>query len=818
MVKKFCPWAICLTFMITACSGKQSENWIEKLQQADRNTSIKAILSELDRFQQNIDLLHPKSKAEQKPLDIDQWLMLVNLDRTSDVEGQKADPAQIVLNQIEEQLTQYQYEQKRYLRTKGAEKEQHAANKKTLLASMKASYDAATATLDKFLDSKVQNKRITYVNALVEAYGQYFNRDEEKYIAGSEKKAGMIIAPCRRAEIVDALRLIGKGWVDSKGLEEFKKTGSYKQIADVFILSLEDDLEQPPLTAISAALTLNHWKSGEYIDKYVGLIKKDKVSFVATDGVTKERPIHFDLRDALIKLLTSFATPKHKDILIKIFTTSPELQPISYIALSAKALGNMKINEDRVINRLVECLWLDDARGRSATGECRKALNQLDPKKVGSLLLKTFKRQNEKVEARAVKLNYAHTGLIEAKTAEVLGDLQYKGAGDYLIAALEQNDPNPEPFASNPEKNTFFVKGQVQKTVSIAKTLAFLGESKGSKALMKILNNEEKLFEYKLAAIQQLAYLGSDAVMRDLLKLFNKKLEPMDIGNRDLQVQHGKTVALLIRSKDRNFSKFQKAVKKKIEESTEKVAETEKQKADAETKKKELEESLEKTLKPDILKLKKADVEVPEPPKVPDMEKKKDEKKKDYAKRVEELRKEFQKTAEAYEKKLTEDQKKLRKLEFNLKTTKRGIKKIKGLLLEVDRMTAIYKAWQKDYTMMSEQLKVIKSCRSNTSSWVSKLSDSSIDIRSLAAYTLARKEATTSLAGPALIKGMMDKDPVVRDIVLFGLTRHANDKKYLDDYKTAHKAYTDRLNKGDQDPSLRGTIYTLDLLIAQLSR
>merc|ERR1712138_39467 len=112
-------------------------------------------------------------------------------------------------------------------------------------------------------------------------------------------------------------------------------------------------------------------------------------------------------------------------------------------------------------------------------------------------------------------------------------------------------------------------------TISIAKTLAILGKAEGTKPLLNILKDEKKLFEYKLAASQQLSYLGSTAPIKDLMKIYGKKLKQYDIGNRDLKVQYAKTITRLITHNHRSFKGFNKGVAKDLEETSKFVKETE---------------------------------------------------------------------------------------------------------------------------------------------------------------------------------------------------------------------------------------------------
>jgi hypothetical protein len=256
---------------------------------------------------------------------------------------------------------------------------------------------------------------------------------------------------CCHLEIVDGLSSIGN-YVRSADPKKFKETALYKSISELFVHALTHDIQQPPRSALISANTLGRWEAGEYIDTYIKLIENDTLD-------VPKATVHFDLRNAMIKLLNQFAKPTHKALLLKILNKDPAYQPISYIKLAATKLGEMKADE--AIDRLIECLWLDDARGRNATAACRLALNKLDPSKVAQSALKTFKRQNTKVEERAARLNYGHTGLVEAKSAEIIGDVMGKDAMNYLITSLEHEDQNPASFAADATLATFFVKGQV---------------------------------------------------------------------------------------------------------------------------------------------------------------------------------------------------------------------------------------------------------------------------------------------------------------------------------------------------------------------
>merc|ERR1712138_296193 len=165
-----------------------------------------------------------------------------------------------------------------------------------------------------------------------------------------------------------------------------------------------------------------------------------------------------------------------------------------------------------------------------------------------------------------------------------------------------------------------------------------------------------KLFEYKLAASQQLAYLGSSAPIKSLVKIYSKKLEQFDIGNRDLKVQYSKTITRLMSAKNSNFKGFRKSINKDIEEASKWVKQTQDQIKQAQEQEKKLGESAEKN-KTDIKAMRAKGVKLP---KLPKKEKvKKGEMKDDeYKKKKEEVAKAHTEALKKYQEGLSEDQKK----------------------------------------------------------------------------------------------------------------------------------------------------------------
>jgi len=772
--------AIAAALSLAACSGVETINWTAKLQESDRLSSIKGMLGEMSAFEEQLDLMKTGALPTVNQVDA-----LLALDRAAlgDPYAELDAKAEEALDALAALRETYQDEFDAFIDLKRATNKD-APEPDSLKAALKAllgAYQTSAAALRPALEVKLKQKMTSYADALVVAYGE-----------GD---------PCRHLEIVEALRRLGNALMSADA--SFTSSPLYaKIINDVLLKSLRGDIQQPPRTALTAVGTLESWAVKDHLPKYIELMEDEK--------------LHYDLRDAVIKLITSFSAQDlaaHKGALVKILNTPPELQPISYIAKAATALGEM--GHDEVVERLVECMWLDDARGRNATSECRLALNRLDPARVRAAALKAFKRQTPAIEERALALSYAHTGLVEAKAAELLGDVSASESVDLLVRALDHADVNPAPFAADAVKATFFTKGQVQKTISIAHALAVLGDAKGVAPLVKIIGDEAKLFEYKLAAAQQLAYLGSDAPIKDLLKAFDKKLEQLDVGNRDLKVQYGKTVALLITSKDKSFKDFSSSVQKSLDETLTFIQQTQAQITQAKEQEKKLEETIAAT-EAELKALKAQGVVMPERPAKEKVAKLDD--KEAYKKAKEEAAKRLEEAMKSYEASLTDDQKKLRALEAQIDADDEKKRNVKNLAFEVEQGLKIYKTWEEGFKEIQSQLAVVDECGGDQSKWERKLSNQPTPIRAVAAYTLARKGMDAARAARALSERLVsEEDAAVRDVLLFGLARHAT-KAQLDTLKAARATYEERRVKGSSDPSLKGTVYSLDLLISALAR
>jgi HEAT repeat protein len=264
-----------------------------------------------------------------------------------------------------------------------------------------------------------------------------------------------------------------------------------------------------------------------------------------------------EARYAALELIAMDPEPKVIDPLIPILETDPELAPVAFVGQAAIALGKLKA--EKAIPGLVRCLWLDDRSGRNEVPNCRLALAR-----VGTLatpaVLEALERKNRGVEDRARKLRFESGGLIEAKAAEILGDSPDPRAVEPLVTAIKKFDEMPA-YIQDPKKAQMFVMAGVQKVISIANALAAIGDERAVKPLLETAADDELALEHKMAAVQQLAFLGQPSALPGMQKLLAEKADPLDPVTNGFRVQ----IALnLVNLMDGTDEKTNAAVEKQL--------------------------------------------------------------------------------------------------------------------------------------------------------------------------------------------------------------------------------------------------------------
>lgn len=303
--------------------------------------------------------------------------------------------------------------------------------------------------------------------------------------------------------------------------------------APTMIKAIGDKSEK--MAAQLAGTTLLEWNVGEG--------NTDALLAVAQDATAPN-----ENRYAALQLLARYPDPKAAPALLNTLKADPDLQPMALAGLAAEALG--KLREEKAIPALVTCLWLDDALGRNAVSECRLALNRIGPKSVPALI-QALERKNRAVEARATKLKFDKGGIVEAKAADMLGDMPDPAAVEPLIAAMKSRDEMPPSIANNPQKAQVFVLSGVQKVISTAKALATIGDERAVEPMLAIARDKELALEHKLSAVQQLAFLGSAKAVEGLLDILDDAVNQYDPVSQGFRLQAALAIANLIPADDK---------------------------------------------------------------------------------------------------------------------------------------------------------------------------------------------------------------------------------------------------------------------------
>lgn len=288
-------------------------------------------------------------------------------------------------------------------------------------------------------------------------------------------------------------------------------------------------------TARLAASTLKEWGAKDHLADYLTVAVNPKAQREARYGA--------------LELVAEFADPSVIQPLLPVLKADPDVQPIVFNGLAAEALG--KVKAEAAVGGLINCLWMDDHLGRNEVPKCRLALNRIGPEKVIPELIKTLERKNRDVEARARKLSFDQNGLIEAKAAELIGDMPSAEAVDALVKALQLSAEMPPRVQRDPKQAQAFVMGHVQRIISVANALAVIGDDRGVEPLVAIAASKERPLEEKLAATQQLAFLGSQAAVPGLMKILKDEPHPRDPVSQGFRLQIALALGNLLDGSDK---------------------------------------------------------------------------------------------------------------------------------------------------------------------------------------------------------------------------------------------------------------------------
>lgn len=372
------------------------------------------------------------------------------------------------------------------------------------------------------------------------------------------------IAKLKSPEALAAVQKLGdmKAKDAVKPLQEAYKTGRNKYQIIVALEKIGDKAAVPtllealqdnnaPKAGQLASKILLDWDAKEHIDVYL--------------NVANNKSASNEQRWGAYRLLAKYPEPKIEQSMLSTLQADPDMQPIVFLGLAAEALGKLK--SVKAVPGLVRCLWLDDHRHNNEVGRCRMALNRIGPKAAVPALIEALTRKNRVVEKRARKLKYNVGGLIEAKAADILGDMPSVDAIEPLIAAMQKSEPMPVAVQNDAKKAQVFVMSKVQKMISTASALAAIGDEKGVEPLLKAAADKEHPLEHKLAATQQLAFLGQPSAITGskkvpgLMSLMEEKISQHDPVSQGFRVQLALAIGNLADGSDMKLiEKAEKAI------------------------------------------------------------------------------------------------------------------------------------------------------------------------------------------------------------------------------------------------------------------
>ncbi len=244
-----------------------------------------------------------------------------------------------------------------------------------------------------------------------------------------------------------------------------------------------------------------------------------------------QKPLPIKTRCNVVKLEAMKALAKTKaptavDALVKVLETSADEQDFFLNQEAAKALG--ELSDPKAVPALVRGLFMT-GRGADIFQPCRVALMRIGKASVRPLV-DAHQRKNEKLEADAKKFEF-RPGVVEQKTALVLGDLRAKEAVPTLVAELKK------PKAGDNHRGALYALGMIadpsttkdvvavlndakvdyNDRISAAEALNFIADPSALPALLTaaksadIMKDGEKFANIRIAAAMAYARLGAAA-------------------------------------------------------------------------------------------------------------------------------------------------------------------------------------------------------------------------------------------------------------------------------------------------------------------
>jgi HEAT repeat protein len=220
----------------------------------------------------------------------------------------------------------------------------------------------------------------------------------------------------------------------------------------------------------------------------------------AVDALIKalQKPLPIKTRCNVVKLeamkaLVKMKAPAAVDALIKVLETPADDQDFFLNQEAARSLGEFA--DPKAVPALIRGLFMT-GRGADIFQPCRIALMRIGQPAVQALV-DAHTHKNEALEGDAKKYEF-RPGVVEQKTALVLGDLRAKAAVPTLVATLKK------PISGDNHRGALYALGMI-------------ADPSTTKEIVAILNDAKQDFKDRTSAAEALNFLGDPSAFPALL-------------------------------------------------------------------------------------------------------------------------------------------------------------------------------------------------------------------------------------------------------------------------------------------------------------
>lgn len=257
-----------------------------------------------------------------------------------------------------------------------------------------------------------------------------------------------------------------------------------KRQVPVMIDSL-DYSEESYDNAATAAAALGDTPDPSAVDPLIKALQKP-LSIKSRANIVKQ---------AAMESLAKIHDPRAVPAIAKILETPADDQDFFLNIVAARELGNL--GDARAVPALIRGLFMT-GRGADSFQQCRVALLQIGKPSIQPLI-DAHQHKDAALEADAKKYEF-RPGVIEQKTALVLGDLRAKEAVPVMLAELKK------PQKGDNHTGALYCLGMV-------------GEPSTTKEILAVLTDAKRDYKVRISAAEALTLAGDPASLPTLLQV-----------------------------------------------------------------------------------------------------------------------------------------------------------------------------------------------------------------------------------------------------------------------------------------------------------